>query len=203
MPTKTFLNLPKERQETLIEAAKLEFSEHLLNEASINRIIQKIKMPRGTFYLYFKNKEELYFYILEKYANIALNKFKNCLQDHQGNLLESLTPFVTQIIYDLTQDKQKQFFKNIFLNMNYNIEHNMMNIERKSCHFDYITNMINKDLLNIKEEDLKDLYHIIIAITMHTLSGAIIKDIPPHEIMKHYQKQITILKEGLEKNRKE
>ena len=51
MPTQTFLNLPKEKQNKILESAKLEFSNHLYEDASINRIIKNIDMCRGTFYL--------------------------------------------------------------------------------------------------------------------------------------------------------
>ena len=42
MPTQTFLNLPKEKQNKILESAKLEFSNHLYEDASINRIIKNI-----------------------------------------------------------------------------------------------------------------------------------------------------------------
>ena len=42
MPTQTFLNLPKEKQNKILESAKLEFSNHLYEDASINRIINAI-----------------------------------------------------------------------------------------------------------------------------------------------------------------
>ena len=64
MPTQTFFNLPKEKQNKILESAKLEFSNHLYEDASINRIIKNIDMCRGTFYLYFNNKEDLYFYMI-------------------------------------------------------------------------------------------------------------------------------------------
>ena len=41
MPSSTFLNLPAEKQEKLLEAATREFSHRPFNEASINQIIKK------------------------------------------------------------------------------------------------------------------------------------------------------------------
>ena len=70
MPTKAFYSLDKKKQNKLLEAAKHEFSENFYEDASINKIIKEINMPRGSFYLYFENKEDLYLYILELYLKI-------------------------------------------------------------------------------------------------------------------------------------
>lgn len=53
MPSSTFLNLPAQKQEKLLEAATREFSQRPYNEASINQIIKDAGIPRGSFYMYF------------------------------------------------------------------------------------------------------------------------------------------------------
>ena len=58
MPSSTFLNLPAEKQEKLLEAATREFSHRPFNEASINQIIKEAGIPRGSFYMYFQDKED-------------------------------------------------------------------------------------------------------------------------------------------------
>ena len=42
MPSSTFLNLPAEKQEKLLEVATREFSHEVLNEASINQYIKDV-----------------------------------------------------------------------------------------------------------------------------------------------------------------
>ena len=64
MPSSTFLNLPAEKQEKLLEAATREFSHRPFNEASINQIIKEAGIPRGSFYMYFKNKEDIFLCLL-------------------------------------------------------------------------------------------------------------------------------------------
>ena len=67
MPTKTFLNLPIDNQNMIIESAKKEFSNVLFKDASINNIVKMSKISRGSFYMYFESKEDIYFYILKDY----------------------------------------------------------------------------------------------------------------------------------------
>ncbi|WP_411681964.1 TetR/AcrR family transcriptional regulator [Clostridium thailandense] len=70
MPNKTFFNLPKERQEEIIEICVKEFSTHDYDSASLNRIIENLGIAKGSFYRYFDNKTDLYEflvdYVLEK-----------------------------------------------------------------------------------------------------------------------------------------
>lgn len=64
MPKKTFFNLSDEKRRRIVDAALQEFAAHSFNEASINQIIKYADIPKGSFYQYFTNKEDLYLYFL-------------------------------------------------------------------------------------------------------------------------------------------
>ena len=72
MPTNTFFNLPIEKREKIINAAKSEFVEYSFHDASINKIIKSAGISRGSFYMYFENKEDLFLYILDGYREEVL-----------------------------------------------------------------------------------------------------------------------------------
>ena len=79
MPSSTFLNLPAQKQEKLLEAATREFSQRPYNEASINQIIKDAGIPRGSFYMYFTDKEELFRYVLSGYVDqMVMVRKKRC-----------------------------------------------------------------------------------------------------------------------------
>lgn len=59
MPKETFLKLPKEKQEKILEAGKKEFARVAFEETSIKNIIENAKIARGSFYQYFESKEDL------------------------------------------------------------------------------------------------------------------------------------------------
>lgn len=48
-----------EKRERLLLAAEEEFARVPYAEASINRMIRAAGIPRGSFYMYFRDKEEL------------------------------------------------------------------------------------------------------------------------------------------------
>ena len=58
MPKETFYHLKEEKKQKIIQAIENEFCRVPFAEASINRIIEEAKIPRGSFYQYFEDKED-------------------------------------------------------------------------------------------------------------------------------------------------
>ncbi len=63
MPTSTFLNLPEEKKNRIIEASIDVFSNEYYSAIKLSDIIRKAKIPRGSFYQYFEDKKDLYHYV--------------------------------------------------------------------------------------------------------------------------------------------
>lgn len=74
MPKQTFFNLSNSKQERIINAALEEFGAYPYLKTSINRIIKKADISKGSFYQYFQNKKDLYKYIIDQ-ASDAKMKF--------------------------------------------------------------------------------------------------------------------------------
>ncbi|KPU44352.1 putative HTH-type transcriptional regulator YxaF [Oxobacter pfennigii] len=66
MPKSTFYNLSDEKKGRIFDAALQEFSIRTFSQASLNQIIKNAGIPKGSFYQYFDNKEDLYLYMIEE-----------------------------------------------------------------------------------------------------------------------------------------
>ena len=64
MPKQTFLNLPHEKRQAIVNAAVDEFSEYGFEAASINRIVTSSNISKGSFYQYFEDKADVFRYLL-------------------------------------------------------------------------------------------------------------------------------------------
>lgn len=64
MPTSTFFALPAERRDRLVREAITEFSERSFAEASLSKIAQRSRIPKGSFYQYFEDKLDLYRWLI-------------------------------------------------------------------------------------------------------------------------------------------
>ena len=64
MPKQTFLNLPEEKRETIMNAAIEEFADYGLENASTNRIVKNSGIAKGSFYQYFEDKQDVFMHML-------------------------------------------------------------------------------------------------------------------------------------------
>ncbi|MDR1536550.1 MAG: TetR/AcrR family transcriptional regulator [Clostridiales bacterium] len=65
MPRETFYKLKDEKKQRIFYAAVQEFSKCSFSEASLNQIVKTAKIPWGSFYQYFENKEDIFSYVIE------------------------------------------------------------------------------------------------------------------------------------------
>lgn len=86
MPTGTFFRLPEEKRNRLMAAAWEEFGATPYPKVSINRIIQAARIPRGSFYQYFTDKEELFLYMVGDLQEDLRGKLCDCLEQAGGDL---------------------------------------------------------------------------------------------------------------------
>ena len=100
MPTSTYFRLPEEKRERLLAACWSEMTRTRFADMSINRIISDAHIPRGSFYQYFVDKEDMIRYLLADMREYFVNLLRRILSDHRGDLfaipLSSFDQFVSQ-----------------------------------------------------------------------------------------------------------
>src|SRR4051794_13707976 len=127
LPKITFLNLPEDKKQTLIQAVKKEFSRVPLYDASISNIVKSASIPRGSFYQYFEDKEDAFFFLLNDHVININTNFVLLLKKYDGDLFETMIEFFQLII---EEEENVKFLKNAFLNMTYKIENTLSKIFR-------------------------------------------------------------------------
>lgn len=65
MPLPTFLNLPDDKRQKIIDCAVDEFAQYDYESASVSRMVTQAGISKGSLYQYFTDKSDLYHYILE------------------------------------------------------------------------------------------------------------------------------------------
>ncbi len=84
MPSKTFINLEAEKRKRIVDATVEEFASKPYEQVMISDIIKKAKIPRGSFYQYFIDKEDLYFYIIDVIKQEKMSFLQNTLNNLEG-----------------------------------------------------------------------------------------------------------------------
>lgn len=86
LPTSTFFRLPEEKRRRLLDAAWDEALRVRFAEVSINRIIHRARIPRGSFYQYFSDKEDLVRYLFEGMREYFASLLGELLKNSGGDL---------------------------------------------------------------------------------------------------------------------
>lgn len=201
MPKPTFFNLPKDKQETLLNTSKKEFSRAPFHEASISNIIKNAEIARGSFYQYFEDKEDLYFYLLSEDSKQNHERFVSAIEENNGDLFDSFIDVFQYMLINAQNDENRKFYKNAFLNMNYKVEHTIMknfDEEEFNKQFIKINNRINKSNLNIADEhEMIHVMKILMSVTLHNLIRTFVKEISFEKSLHNYTFEIKLLKKGL------
>ena len=80
----TFSNLPSEKQERVLDAAIDEFSRWGYEKASINRMVGRLGIAKGSIFQYFGSKKNLYFHIFEYAVGLVRRSLKGVKTETEG-----------------------------------------------------------------------------------------------------------------------
>jgi len=76
VPKQTFLNLPEEKRQGIVNAAIEEFAEFGFDASSINRIVANSGISKGSFYQYFEDKMDVFKYLMDVIAKEKTEYYK-------------------------------------------------------------------------------------------------------------------------------
>ncbi|WP_182914719.1 TetR/AcrR family transcriptional regulator [Paenibacillus thiaminolyticus] len=202
MPKQTFFNLSEDKRRKLMSAMKEEFSRVPLHEASVANIVQTAGIPRGSFYQYFEDKDEAFYFLLEQHTKDNQEKFIASLKKFDGDIFDAFIEMFREML-KFQNKENRNFFRNAFLNMNYKMETTFtqrfteVNVGE---HFLEISQLINTDKLNItNEQDLFHMMKIMMAITIQSLIHNFAEDLPFEKAMGIYILELNLLKRGFYK----
>ena len=202
MPTQTFANLPAEKRIRIIKAAKEEFSQYSFYDASINRIIKEAQIPRGSFYRYFENKEDLFLYLLKEYKNDISNRINNMTHDRVGNFFSLHFMLFDYITNKAMEPAHSKFLINVFTRTDIKLAEHLMSFtdtREKEVQQETLMKLVAGTHLS-KLENKEDVLHVIAILRTITFNQIILalKDLSSvKQIRKDMDRQFHFLKYGV------
>ena len=88
---KTFANLDPEKQRRVMDAAIGEFAEHGFHQASVNRIVAKLGIAKGSLFKYFGSKQGMFQCVFEQAVELFSEPLRRIRKETQGE------PFFTRL----------------------------------------------------------------------------------------------------------
>lgn len=195
MPKQTFQNLPEDKKKKILEAAKNEFSRVSVTEASINNIVTRANIARGSFYQYFESKEDLLLFMVNE-ASEEVKKMVDKKIKEKGDIFETFIFFYDKIIKTCKDNKNQKFYKTVFANLRAN-DNIILGRAKEEIYDSLLKNTDTSQFKN--KEDLNVLLDMLNAITRWTIIQTVTSN-NPIDIRNKYIKQIEYIKSGILKN---
>ena len=198
MPTSTFFNLRPEKQERLLTAAAREFAAQPFHEASINSMIRAAGIPRGSFYVYFRDKEELFQYLVRESMEPLLLAFRELLTRSGGDLFDAI-PGLCEYLRSHKADRGLggMGMLSAIVERNGGLQ--------KSCLIDFLDTQavlaqlaaaVNPDLLDIWEaSDLERIVRTVLTVVLPLIYDAVHTETA--ESREELSKTLEILRRGM------
>lgn len=203
MPSNTFLNLPEDKQTRLMDAASWEFSAKPFNEVSINKIIQDAGIPRGSFYMYFQDKEDLFRYLVHGYVEQLLMVLEELLLRERGDIFAAL-----RLLFDYVWEKREEQALGGMGAMSAIISRNggmqrgaLLDLLDSGAVLERLRQSVNPELLDLRREgDLGQMLAILLSVAGPLLyAGIEAGDAPGYR--EHLDGILDILRRGMAKNK--
>ena len=197
MPKDTFFNLEEGKRIKIIKAAKAEFLNKPLRKARVSNIVTKASIPRGSFYQYFEDLDDLYYYIVEEvFTEIFDAGFS------YSEMTNDLFEFAKISFYfdyqGFKKESRHKYMSNVFRSISGNNEYLEMYNKKRTKYIEDILDRL--DLSNIRfntrEEQIK-MYQMIQELKISVINRTMMKNLSKEEAFSEFEWYLDILKTGL------
>jgi AcrR family transcriptional regulator len=196
MPTERFLNLNPSKKNRIEAALIKEMMKHSYEHINLSNVIREANISRGSFYQYFINKHDFYFYILYELGQIKSSYMNiDLLQDASISFVQKLKHILEASI---TFSKTHSKYVDVGLQL-YSSTHKEMKMyiaQAKNEMYVLLKSWINQDITYQNMQRMDDVIHYI-ADTMMYLTQYTLKFNDLDQLENHLSIFIKLLEGGL------
>lgn len=203
MPRSTYFHLETEKRRAIFDAGKKEFTTYSLHDASVNRIVKQAGIPKGSFYQYFDNKEEFYWYIVETLIYSKLGDYQDILRKVDGDIFRAEEQIVRYLLNLVESDETHELMKHVFQD-SYIALQRRISESGISIYYQMYELLLSYGFpnLNIRsKEDFVNVFQMIRNITNHTVMMMILQNMTKRDALKLYETQMELLQRGITRRR--
>lgn len=197
MCTETFLRLPEEKRQRFLEAAWEEFTRVKFSETSINQIVRRAGIPRGSFYQYFADKEDLFAYLLEDIRDRVVQVFGELLRRTDGDIFQ-LQP----ALYDcITRDggdrpMMDRCFRLLQVNPGIDLQKLMAGMLRQEFPPELLEKIHVSSLVRQDGEYVRRVFLMTLGVLGRAIMDALLEPERAGEIRRELEAQLEIIQYG-------
>lgn len=198
MCTETFLRLPEEKRSRFLEAAWEEFTRVKFADTSINQIVRRAGIPRGSFYQYFADKEDLFSYLLEDVQAYAVQVFSDLLRGTGGDLFQ-----LQMALYDGITGRDEgecplldRCFRLLQINPGVDLQKLLAETLQKDIPPELLATIHVSSLVRQDTEYVRRVFLMILGVLGRSIMDALIQPERAGEIRRELEAQLEIIQYG-------
>ena len=201
MPSKTFYNIPDDKRKRLIKAGRREFTKFSLEASSLNRILKRAEIPKGSFYAYFQDKDEFYWYILNDVIRPRISSYDHLLNEFEGDLFLVEEMHLQEMINLLKDYEFSGMLRNMFLYSYHLVKHKVFDHSEVSFALMYSIHIRHKKhIYKVRnEQEFLAFYDLLTNMAHACIFGIVSNSYSEDYAIELYQKQISYVYDGLYK----
>lgn len=198
MPKETFLNLPTPKRLSIMEAIQTIFLEKPTGRISVSDIVKEADIPRGSFYMYFDDLEDMFDYLLDyslkAYEQEELNRITAQKMSFFEYMEEAL---IKDIQFFRNYPHQKivsKFMSNTHAN---NFDYDRYLRRRHSYYANFFNQIDQRELKGLPQERIMYLYNFIVQFKMQMIQAVLRGRLTEKQVSDEYHWFLGIVKSGL------
>lgn len=202
MPSETFFRLPESKQQRIIEAIKEEIARVPYENFSIGNVIRQCSISRGSFYQYFRNKEDIYLHLISGYQKQIFQHMKDTLQKNNGDFFIMVEATFRFAVRMLCYKDSKAFRHNLFCNIRlYEMLWQKEGYAEDSFRdFKQLSEYIDISNLNVaNEEEMSVLFDICMISALKDAAGIFMADDNEQTALESFFTKFALLKKAYQK----
>ena len=196
----TFYNLSDDKRKRVLQAILEEFADTDSEKISINRIIKRANISRGSFYQYFDDKVDLVEVLFLTLVDMNIKDAYRALSESDGDIFALYNSFL-EILFRLSKD---EFYNNIMQNLcrsMYSTDSLVAEYVQTRCRgFDELNQLaqcVNRSKLRLStDEEMVALHQIFVAILRDCANRLYVLDVSAAVLKSDFDRKIEIIKYG-------
>ena len=188
LPKKTFYNLGEGKKQNITDILLSEFSNKPFSKVSVKTIVERLGIARGSFYQYFEDLKDSYFYILDMETYDIHILFMKSFKKNEADIYKSLDDFGLDIAEVIFKEDVYNLYKNRFLYWDENLNKNWL-----ESHSNYNLFFKRANAIGLDEEKLYFFRAIIHSLIERNFREEWDKD----TFIEKYRTHMKRIKEGV------
>ncbi|WP_165006943.1 MULTISPECIES: TetR/AcrR family transcriptional regulator [unclassified Enterococcus] len=197
MPKETFLNLPEEKKQHLLELLLEKFYDRPVSQVKVSEIVEAMNMSRGAFYKYFQDLEDAYTYTVRHFSQVVHQDILTFIQQNEQDFFLGIEKYLA---WCCESDRESTYWRALKL-----LTHSSDRQAYKRRSFPTDSPMtaqwlrlleINTFLIDSVDEAISFLYFIM-SLVMTALTDSMANDWTKEELIRDFRYRTRWLLHGI------